>query len=267
MTLKFDSSKLVKNLGNKYKLVPHIDKVWETFDEPLLFSYEPKMSDLGWHPSGHCTPSVLDLYTEAVIKLQDVEDAVEMGLSVYPQPEQLPASTRKAFLVGHYWHQVLQYIICNKLRWCTLSNIECRGISDWSTGHLPFHYVTGSGDIAPCIAPDWTGLVDIKTMGSRYFNLEHLPTDTYGDSYSTAEKYECQINIYMDLFDLDSAIILAVNKDNGQLKEFMFQKDQELIDTIYAKWKFVSDCLDTGEPPTEADDLLFPIITKGHLLP
>jgi hypothetical protein len=277
MPLKFDSSKIIKKLANKDKLVPYIDKVWETFDRPLLFSYEPKKSDLGWHPSSHCTPSPLELYDEAQLKMIDAVITEEFYMPL-PEVNKLSASTRKAFLVGHFWHQILQHIICQELHWCKQEDIERHSVYDWSPvqpynglnglpRRKPFHYVSGSGDIAPCVAPDWTGLVDIKTMGSRAFKLSSLPTDTYGDSYSTAEKYECQINIYMELFDLDSAIILAVNKDSPHdLKEYMFNRNQDLMDTIFEKWKFVSKCLEIGKPPTEADDLLFPIITKGPLL-
>jgi hypothetical protein len=233
--------------------------VWTTFDESFEFSYEPKITDYGWHPSGHCTPSILELYDYAKpLYLKAISVKSFSGL---PPASPLPASTRKSFIVGHYWHQVLQHIVCNKLHWCGPEDLERKGIRAWGdlSGDTfqPFHFATGSGDIVPCVAPNWTGIVDIKTMSANQFKQNGIPA-------WAADKYECQMNIYMDFFDQDNAIILAVNKDGPHdFKEFMFQRNQDLIDTIYGKWEFVSHCLDIGEAPTEEDDLLFPIITKG----
>jgi hypothetical protein len=258
----------VKDLGKKEKLVPYLDKVWETFDEPFTFDYTPKVGDHGWHPSSHCTPTVTELYDYALAFIRE-HPVPEPGSITVPGPvERMGAKNRKAFIVGHYWHQVLQYIICNKLEWCGLDDVERRGIHDWNSGSEgpmpPFHYVTGSGDIVPCVAPNWTGLVDIKTMKHDHFRQNSLPQDTYGGDYSTADKYECQVNIYMDLFNQDSAIILAVDKDTGDFKEFVFERNQDLIDTIYDKWKFVSHLLDTpGAEPLLTDNELFPLPLTG----
>ena len=88
-------------------------------------------------------------------------------------------------------------------------------------------------------------------MGSYSFNKSEkvLPF---------ADKYECQFNIYMDLFDEDQAMLLAVNKDTPHdFKEFVFERDQNLIDAIYAKWEFVSLSLEADEPPVPDDDRAF----------
>ena len=116
----------------------------------------------------------------------------------------------------------------------------------------PFHAVAGSGDLAPLEAPNWTGLVDYKTMNAANFKQQGIPP-----RYDA--KYECQINVYMDLFDTEEAIILPINKDTGEFKEFLYARNQPLVDVIYEKFEFVSACLDAGEPPTAEDDKMFPI--------
>lgn len=277
--LKFDKSKLVKDLGKKEKLVPFLDKAWETFDDPWTFDYTPKVGDHGWHPSGHCTPTVTELfdYALAFLEAHPERPANFSGKLVRPPVERMGARNRKAFMNGHYWHQAIQYVVVNKLEWCGADDIERSAKKVWGeddswgsgvSALLPrlkaFHYVTGSGDIVPCVSPNWTGLVDIKTMKHDHFRANGLPQDTYGGDYSTADKYECQVNIYMDLFNQNSAIILAVDKDNGDFKEFMFERNQDLIDTIYDKWKFVSTMLDhPGVEPEDGDDDLFPLPLTG----
>ena len=69
----------------------------------------------------------------------------------------------------------------------------------------------------------------------------------------------------MDLFDEDEAIILPINKDSGEFKEFLYERNQDLIDVIYEKWEFVSACVDAGEPPTDMDDEMFPLPLTGPI--
>ena len=57
--------------------------------------------------------------------------------------------------------------------------------------------------------------------------------------------------------DVAEAIILPINKDTGEFKEFLYERNQPLVDVIYEKFEFVSACLDTGEVPTKADDEMF----------
>lgn len=261
---KLDKSKLVMNLGKRYKLVPFLDKALATFDDPWEFKYEPKKGDTGWHPSGQCTPPVSDLYQNAKPEWDDWK-AVHEGQAQYAGPQPGPpikAELRKTFMVGHYWHQLLQHL-CLELNFCEPSAVERKGERGWSTPICyytggggdgvwlpkPFHWATGSGDIAPCTLPNgWEGVVDFKTMSAQQYKQPDIPQ-------WAAAKYKCQINIYMDFFDLENGIILCVNKDAPHdFKEFEFQRDQGLIDAIYAKWEFVSECLNNDIEITEADD-------------
>lgn len=265
--LKFDRSKLVKNLAQGRILIPYLDRVFDTFEEPWAFAYTEKEIDDAWHPSGDCTPSVTTLYDQAKLRMAAGPERVRPEFS---------GALRKSFMVGHFWHQLLQYIILNKLEFCKPEAIERVGqyVWDWQVKDdvtfedyrenqetnepAPFHWVRGSGDIVPLVAPGgWTGLVDIKTMSSQQFKQNVIPA-------WAAAKYECQMNVYMQLFDQPQAMILAVNKDAPHdFKEYIFDRNQSLIDTIFKKWEFVSGCLDLGIAPIEDDNDMFPLKTTG----
>lgn len=243
-----------RNLVKRHKLVPHLDRFLVTEPENFQFDYEPKKSDDGFHPSGHCTPSATALYASAV---EYIENAKIPG----PREKvERKASLQKTFLVGHFWHQLLQWAVV-EMEMAEPEAIERRGTRGWgpeqSIGNasigeykwLPYHWATGSADIAPLVLP--TGeeyLVDFKTMGSHDFKGASMPA-------WAADKYEAQINIYLDFFDMERALIVAVQKDSPHdMKEFEFVRNQPLIDAIYDKWHFVSECLDAGEAPSELDN-------------
>ena len=242
--IKLDKSQVTRNLGKKYKYVPYLEKAIATFEDPWTFTYEEKEADKFWHPSSHVINgkgqpySLLDLWA---IANDEVEHVPHSG------------SLRKTFQVGHFWHQWLQFITLEKLRMCQPEAVERKGMYAWgpSKKPAPFHAVSGSGDLAPLEAPGWTGLVDYKTMNSRNYSMAGIPP-------SFDAKYECQINIYMDLFDQDEGIILPINKDTGEFKEFLYERNQPLVDAIYERWEFVSACLDAGDPPSKADEEMFP---------
>ena len=263
MTVKFDKTKLTKSLAQNNILVPFLDRAFETFDEPWTFDYTEKVGDDAWHPSGDCCPSVTALYAKAMGKERDI----------------ITGSLRKSFMVGHYWHQLIQYIVVEKLQFAEWDAIERKGQKTWGMpafadctmhcigghsehceawrpiGPQPYHWVTGSGDFAPLRAPRWTGIVDIKTIGGAQFK-ECVTSKKLPPRFDA--KYTAQINIYMDLFDEEKGLILGVNKDSPHdFIEFQFNRNQELIDAIYAKWRFVSGCLDKGEEPTEEDNKQF----------
>lgn len=240
-----DLNKVVKSLGQKYKLVPHLDMAIGQGDWPWEFKYEPKLVDDAWHPSSDCTPSLRELYLKA------------KGLS---EEQAVPTSLRKTFMVGHFWHQYLQWIVQHHLSFAKADHIERRGYRWWGTvldachptvpldiTPLPYHWATGSGDIAPCSIPGHGDfVVDFKTQHARTFHQNGLPD-------WAADKYEAQINIYMDFFNLERGLIVCTEKDSPHdMKEYEYHRNQELIDRIYAKWQLVSHCLDEGiEPPVD----------------
>lgn len=255
-----------RDLVKRHKLVPHLDKFLTIEPDDFQFVYEPKKTDDGWHPSGHCTPSVTALYAGA---LEGIE-ANKVPLHQRVKRER-PASLQKTFMVGHFWHQLLQWA-CVEIGFATPESIERSGRKGWgdpagtsvepvdpegsypehNVVWKPYHWVSGSADIAPCVLPTFGEyLVDFKTMNTRDYKTNGLPD-------WVAEKYEAQINIYLDVFDMERALIVPIQKDSPhEIKEFEYVRNQPLIDAIYDKWKFVSECLDSGEAPSELDNEAF----------
>jgi hypothetical protein len=248
---KFTLADFRKDLSPKYKLVPKLDRAIAGFDEEWDFHYVPKEHDLYWHPSSHCVPLASELY-----------DLARERLNHGPKPdEETQRPLRKYGPVGHFWHQFLQHIMV-RYDMCELSDVEREGFKAWTPlvkepgvsakwDARPFHACVGQADVAPWTHKDHDYIVDFKTMASRNFQRVALP-----DSF--AAKYICQMNIYMDLFGYDRALIVAINKDTPHdFKEFEYRLDHDLVDLIYAKWVYVAGCLEDGQRPDADDDAHF----------
>jgi hypothetical protein len=245
---KSSKYKWQKNLAKRYRLVPHLDKFFSKEVVGLQFTLEGKPSDFAWHPSGDCTPAPSALYDMA---LDRRAGRVEKSFS-------------KAFPIGHFWHQLCQYAVL-QMDLAKPDAIERRGTRAWGSASvgtvrvedgdtvpwLPFHYCTGSADIAPLCLPDHPPyVVDFKTMMNLDYGNSNTPLP---DRF--AKKYEAQINVYMDFFDIDEAIIVAIQKDSPhEMKEFHYFRNDELVSAIYDKWEFVSECLTAEERPSKMDD-------------
>lgn len=242
-----------RNLVKHHKLVGLYDEFFAKEIEGFTFAIEPKQKDDGWHPSGHCIPGVRELWHHAVD----------------PHGDGFSLGVRKSFPVGHFWHQLLQFATV-QMGLAKPEAIERRGVRGWghtSVGAVrkvewgdvpwaPFHYATGQGDIAPIEAPDFTGIVDFKTMNARDFKLAEGGLLPDWAEY----KYEAQINIYMDFFDQDYGMIVGIQKDSPHnFCELVYERNQELIGMIYDKWEFVGECLDADVEPTPSDEKLFVI--------
>lgn len=239
MAIKLKKTQFVTNLIKNHKLAGHIDKAIGDGEFSWTADFSPKVGDDAWHPSGDCVPNANALYHGA-LKLQEERQRPSAGLL-------------KAFTVGHFWHAYIQHIVVERLGFSDWSEIECKGETRW--GDKPFQWATGSADIAPCRIPvHGDFLVDIKTMGSHDFRQNNLPA-------WCASKYECQINVYMDWFDLDRAIILCVSKDSPHdFKEFEYHRNQPLIDSIYDKWKLVGRCLENEVEPPQDYETILPLV-------
>lgn len=241
MAIKLDTSKFVKNLVKGHKLAPHLDRSIGEQEFEWKAEFEVKKGDDAFHPSGDCLPSAYSLYHSA------------MGAE-HKAPS---TALRKTFQVGHFWHAYIQWIVVERLQFCTWDEIEVKSERRWKDG--PYGWARGAADIGPCRIPvhgDY--LVDIKTMGAHDFKLQGLPG-------WCAAKYEAQVNIYMDWLDLEKALILCVSKDSPHdFKEFEFVRNQPLIDAIYNKWYLVKDCFDQEVEPPEDYEIALPI--KGPRL-
>lgn len=253
-----NKSNVASVLARNYKLVPHLNRAIADGEFEWDAKFEPKLGDDAWHPSGDCTPSMHELWLKATGQLEHRPFSV--GL-------------RKTFAVGHFWHAYLQWVVVEKLGFAGWDDIERRGTRGWghtsvgtvrevpSVGQVPwapYHWATGSADVCPCEIPgSGSFLIDFKTMNGNDFRKPDPPD-------WTADKWECQANIYMDWFDVEQAIFVGIQKDSPhEFKEFHFKRNQALIDAIYLKWKIVSECLAEGIEVPEDEDVDLPI--KGHV--
>lgn len=236
MAIKLKKDAFVRNLVKGHKLANHIDKAIAEGEFEWEAKFGVKLGDDAFHPSSDCVPSVYSLYKTRTTE----SNGISGGL-------------RKAFQVGHFWHAYIQWIVVERLGFATWDDVEVRGETRWSEG--PYGWATGSADIAPCRIPgvgDY--LVDIKTMRASDFKQQGLPS-------WCAEKYECQVNVYMDWFDLDEALILCVSKDSPhEFKEFTFKRNPQLVDAIYQKWALAGDCIRSGTVPDETYEVPLPTV-------
>lgn len=267
MAIKFNRKSGATAFVRKYKLAPLLDKaILGGEEEPWEFKFEPKQGDDAWHPSGDCMPPAIELYHKA-LNHGEGDDLSRL---------------RKTFMVGHFWHQWLQHVVVTN-SWADGYDIERRGAKWWGQAEdvvddnsgqeppwyeevivdnpddphfgwyvkpKPFHWVTGSADVAPCTIPKHGDyVIDFKTMGAHDFKRDNPPE-------WTADKWECQINIYMDFFGLEKGIVLGILKDSPhEFKEFEYYRNQELIAKIHSKWEYVSQCLEDGTEPEDDVDL------------
>jgi hypothetical protein len=247
MPTKMPKRKGFTKAFSKTKLGYLLDKEIGKGDFLWTFDYKPKLEDNGWHPSGHCTPTLSELYHYAANR----EVVKEYAEGEYPEnivQRKMEPSLAKIFVVGHFWHQYLQEI-CLRAGLCDKDSVERRGIKSWAPEtnvRQPFNFATGSADICPMDIPGHGEyLIDFKTMGSHQFrgNTPHA---------LTMEKWECQLNVYMEFFGMDKAIILGINKDAPHdYKEFEFHRNDKLIHQIFYKWMLVSECLNEGLTPPD----------------
>lgn len=231
MSIKLDKSKFTREFARQTKLAHLIDRAIENEDDfEWKAEFLKKKSDKGFHPSSDCLPSPYELYQSIF----------------HPEPRKYGADLKKTFTVGHFWHQYLQFILVEKLSFCSWDDIEVHKTYSWGLRkNTPYHYVSGSADAIVEIPGHGRYLVDFKTQKSLDFRLNDFPD-------WCKDKYMCQLNIYMLLHDLDKALFFCINKDSPHsFKEIEIVRNQRLIDDILYKWKVTSEYIAKQEAPPE----------------
>lgn len=246
MALKLGTQReWVKKLASQNRVVPLIEQAIDKLGD---FGWEakfgPKPEDDAFHPSGDCTPSLRDLFVKGTTPAQ--ERNIGVGL-------------RKTFTVGHFWHGYLQAVLVHA-DLVDRRNIERRGLMGWGPvaarhfDHIgdipwtPYRWATGSIDVADFELPVLSEevVVDFKTMKPSDFAQNNPPA-------WTADKWECQLNVYMDWTAREHAFVVGIDKASGEFKEFMYERNQPLIDALYEKWEIAGECIAAGVDPGEED--------------
>lgn len=241
----------VKKMALQHRVVPHIERAIDSLGEfEWSADFQEKAKDDAWHPSGDCTPTLHELYLKATGCADD---------------RRIDGTLRKIFANGHFWHAYLQEVMV-RADLTTPENVERRGMVGWGPvdarhfAHIgdipwmPWHWATGSMDIADCDVPNHgLAVVDFKTMNTMDFRRGDPPD-------WCANKWECQLNIYMDWTNRDTAFIVGIDKGTPHhFKEFMYERNQPLIDAIYGKWKLLAECLTEGITPPENEEWHLPL--------
>lgn len=213
----------IKDLAKKEILVPHINNYLARADFPPKFDIEirsGKEPDDAFHPSSDCYPCECELYKK---------------FSGESERQELTATSHKNFFVGHFWHGLLQDILCNRLGFCEEDDIEKElRFQD------PKWWARGFADIAKCDVPGkGSYLIDFKTMNSFSFQKP---------SPDLLLKWQMQVACYMAWDNrVESAIIVGIQKDTPhEFREFVFKRDDSFLEHIYEKWTNVSKALENG---------------------
>jgi hypothetical protein len=227
-------TKLLKKLSNGEILTPHIDAYQNKGEFPdkwviEIENYKRKDPDRAFHPSGDCIASDMELYKRL------------SGLEV----KNIPASLRRVFDCGHFWHAYYQNMLVD-MGYAKEENVERSYTYNHEDGW------TGKGTLDLIIELPRKGqfIVDMKTMNDIEFDTGPRPP--------TLAKWTAQVNCYMHWTGIRQAFILAIRKGGTpgkgglpahDLREISIEYDEELINNIYAKWSRVWACVEAGTPP------------------
>lgn len=220
-----DQKKLLRTLTINHGqiLVPYIDSYLAAGKFPKTWNITVpnfKEKDNYFHPSSDCFASPRDLYL------------AKTGVSHYPKPT---AALRKTFDCGHMWHGYLEAVL-EEMGLVNSDSIEVKMVIEKLGAHGPFT-AAGTGDLVGVRIPgkgEW--LVDIKTMRKDEFEA--------GANKYTYMKWEAQVSCYMDWFELDKAMILAICKDSPHdMREYVIKRNDNLLAEIYDRWSYTAKCL------------------------
>jgi hypothetical protein len=228
-----DPKKLLRTLtvGRGSILVPHIEAYQQRAkfpDEWHITIRNHKEGDGYFHPSSDAftPPRTLWLQMQGRIISSPISPAL-----------------RRTFDCGHMWHGYLQGMLI-EMGFVQPENVE-RYVTHKITTNRGEVIGAGTGDLVDVQIPghgSW--LVDIKTMNKVEFEQ--------GANEFTMAKWRAQVSCYMDWFNTDKAMILAVCKDSPhQMREYQIQKDQALLNEIYDRWAYVAACLRTDTEPED----------------
>lgn len=149
---------------------------------------------------------------------------------------------------------------CNKCEDYVVNNNSFKEINNNTIYSVPSYCPTCLNDEnieyeEVCFANDnlsLFGMIDgFIVINNELFILEIKSINNSGFTKLNSPKQEHieQINLYCYLTNIDKAIILYENKDNQDLKEFLVEKDKDLVLNLLEKIKFLRNCLETNTIP------------------
>jgi len=213
-------------------LVPHLNNWFlaAEFPDEIELTLRPnKEKDGAFHPS-----SALACERALFAKLRG------------ELPEEMTRlDMEKVFMIGRFYHELIQWIVVDQLGFSTWDQVEKRHEWDFVTAAGNPYKVVGFPDVARMDIPGQPApvLLDIKTQAARLYGMNRLPG-------GLGEKYEAQTRIYLEFEDLDTAILLMCEKDNPhRFREVVVERDGAEVDRIVDGWDRVADALVDEDVP------------------
>jgi len=103
--------------------------------------------------------------------------------------------------------------------------------------------VSGRADAILCLNNE-NYVLDIKSINSYIFKNMQAPK----------EENVCQVQLYMHFFDIKKAILLYVDKDQQDIKEFLVDYDQTLCKSLLDKFYALKDDIEQNKIPARLSD-------------
>jgi len=103
--------------------------------------------------------------------------------------------------------------------------------------------ISGRADAILCIGNE-NYVLDIKSMNSMIFRKLLAPK----------EDNVFQIQLYLHFFNIKKGILLYVDKDQQEIKEFFVDYDEALCKSLLDKFYLLKDQLDAGTLPARLED-------------
>jgi len=225
-------SQFAKHFQKGEVLVPHLNNWFANgeFPDEIPITLRPnKEHDDAFHPS-----SALMCERALYAKLEGDLPAEETAMDM-----------QKVFMIGRYYHELVQWIVVEGLGFATWEDVEKEHDLHFATAKGNPYRVRGFIDVARMALPglDTAVLLDVKTMASRLYGMGEPPR-------SLMEKYEAQVRLYLEFEDLPRGIILFMEKDNPhRFREAVVERDGAQVDRIMEGWEFVTDSRAEGLVP------------------
>jgi len=103
--------------------------------------------------------------------------------------------------------------------------------------------ISGRADAILCIGNE-NYVLDIKSMNSMIFRKLEAPK----------EENIYQIQLYLHFFNIKKGILLYVDKDRQEMKEFFVDYDEELCKSLLDKFYALKDQVENNVLPTRLED-------------
>jgi CRISPR/Cas system-associated exonuclease Cas4 (RecB family) len=158
--------------------------------------------------------------------------------------------TKRIFDLGKEVHNLVQTYLENISEKSKFLSFEREVPIDWDTSKLAEEYE---------IASTMDGILTVSVMAHKInipfiVEIKSMSTHQFKTLTSALDYNILQLNVYMALSGIHRGILLYVDKNTGDLKEYPQAFDQDMWDATVAKIEYVRTCAKTGDiPPKETN--------------